>query len=279
MKVFYATDLHGQIPKFECVKKIIDDHDIIILGADLLPKGIGASTQRINDFIHEYLPTFFNHFYNIPIILDFGNDDWMIYYKGFEDVVSRFHGVHISNMNTIEIGDYKFCGMNYVPDYPFGIKDWCRRDGEKIADEVQFGTPYYSYGKLIIEIDYLEEHLESMPKIMDYLNLLPKPEPNIIYLIHSPPYGTGLDQCFRVGAVGSMDVRDWIQKEKPFLTLHGHIHESFELTNKDLIRIGNSICINPGQKGGGGRQPRMFVWSEFDLNDVIGTFKRKEMRE
>jgi len=276
MKVLYATDLHGQTNKFEAVLKVIDNHDILILGADILPKGEGATEKKIQDFMHNYLFNFFLTV-KIPIIIDFGNDDWVMYYKNFKKVIDIFPNVHISHLNEIKIDEYIFIGMHYVPDYPFGIKDWCRIDGPKICDDIQFGAPYTSESGEIKMINGLRKYFLEKKSIYDVLNSLSKPTDKTVYLIHSPPKFSGLDVCFRSGPVGSNDVFKWIEKEQPFLTLHGHIHESYEMTNTAITNIGKSICINPGQKGGYGFTN--FVWCEFDLDDVQETFIRKEIKE
>jgi len=41
--------------------------------------------------------------------------------------------------------------------------------------------------------------------------------------------------------VGSKAVRRMIEKYKPFLALHGHIHES-----AGSVKIGPTYCANPG---------------------------------
>jgi Icc-related predicted phosphoesterase len=46
---------------------------------------------------------------------------------------------------------------------------------------------------------------------------------------------------------GSVAVRDAIEKFKPMLGLHGHIHES-----QSVARIGRTTCINPGSEYGEG---------------------------
>lgn len=42
-------------------------------------------------------------------------------------------------------------------------------------------------------------------------------------------------------AVGSQAVRDAIETYQPLAALHGHIHES-----PGAIRIGRTLCVNPG---------------------------------
>lgn len=75
-----------------------------------------------------------------------------------------------------------------------------------------------------------------------------------IFNFHCPPYGSGLDEAPELDQnmrpryagrslipVGSIVVRDAIQKYQPVLGLFGHVHEA-----KGTARIGRTLCINPG---------------------------------
>ncbi len=79
-----------------------------------------------------------------------------------------------------------------------------------------------------------------------------------IFLIHCPPYGSGLDtaplldQKLRPtasagdllrGPVGSTGVRQAIQDFRPLLGLHGHIHES-----GGEAKVRDTLCLNPGSE-------------------------------
>jgi Icc-related predicted phosphoesterase len=79
-----------------------------------------------------------------------------------------------------------------------------------------------------------------------------------IFLIHCPPFNTGLDTApmldadFNLttsagdllrGPVGSKGVREAIEQVNPVLSLHGHIHES-----GGERMLNNSLCINPGSE-------------------------------
>ncbi|MGP8069811.1 MAG: metallophosphoesterase family protein [Candidatus Bathyarchaeia archaeon] len=86
---------------------------------------------------------------------------------------------------------------------------------------------------------------------------------NCIFNLHCPPYDTPLDLAPEldktlkpvVGTggdvsmihVGSKAVRQSIEKYKPFLGLHGHIHEA-----RGFAKIGRTLCINPGSEYGEG---------------------------
>jgi Icc-related predicted phosphoesterase len=86
-----------------------------------------------------------------------------------------------------------------------------------------------------------------------------------IFNFHDPPVDSNLDTCpqldwstdppsqiVRAGQVvlfgaGSRSVRRAIETHQPLLGLHGHIHES-----PGVIKIGRSVCINPGSEYGEG---------------------------
>jgi Icc-related predicted phosphoesterase len=76
--------------------------------------------------------------------------------------------------------------------------------------------------------------------------------------VHVPPYGTTLDMCpeldddFRVVTVlgtpvlthaGSQAVREVIEEVQPLVSLHGHIHES-----RNVTMLGRTPALNPGSE-------------------------------
>ncbi|MBS7635803.1 metallophosphoesterase [Candidatus Bathyarchaeota archaeon] len=100
--------------------------------------------------------------------------------------------------------------------------------------------------------DRLYEKLESLASKIGKLD-------HTIFCVHVPPYGSGLDVAPQLnnklkpvlgpgGApvmipVGSTAVKQAIEKYQPFLSLHGHIHES-----RGVTKIGRTLCLNPGSE-------------------------------
>jgi Icc-related predicted phosphoesterase len=86
-----------------------------------------------------------------------------------------------------------------------------------------------------------------------------------IFNFHDPPNDSTLDTCpmldwttdpptqiVKAGqpvlhGAGSTSVRQAIERHQPLLGLHGHIHES-----PGVIRIGRTVCANPGSEYGEG---------------------------
>jgi Icc-related predicted phosphoesterase len=76
--------------------------------------------------------------------------------------------------------------------------------------------------------------------------------------LHCPPHASGLDTCQLlkedfapvteggqpvIGPAGSTAVRAAIERYRPVLSLHGHIHES-----RGVTKIGPTLAINPGSE-------------------------------
>jgi Icc-related predicted phosphoesterase len=83
--------------------------------------------------------------------------------------------------------------------------------------------------------------------------------------MHSPPFRTNLDRLFDGRWIGSRAIRDFVEKYQPYLTLHGHIHESSEISGTYLDRIGKTTCINPGQS------TEELYAVVFELEDITAT--------
>lgn len=114
-------------------------------------------------------------------------------------------------------------------------------------------TPWHSPRE--VDEDTLQRMIEEMA------SRLKNPQ-NSIFNIHVPPINTPIDQAPKVTedlkpavnaghvvmtSAGSIAVRNEIEKYQPLLGLHGHIHES-----KGLVRIGHTVCFNPGSEYGEG---------------------------
>jgi Icc-related predicted phosphoesterase len=61
-----------------------------------------------------------------------------------------------------------------------------------------------------------------------------------ILVSHSPPLKTKCDRAHS-GHIGSLPVREYVQREAPRLVLSGHVHEG-----RAVDRLGESTVVNPG---------------------------------
>lgn len=116
-----------------------------------------------------------------------------------------------------------------------------------------------------------DEELE--PMLESLIAGIRKPE-WAIFNFHAPPYGYALDLApvlskdlvqamDRKEHVGSKAVARMIKKYQPFLSLHGHIHES-----RGIQKAGRTTMINPGSE-----------YSEGILRGVVLDIERGKLRD
>jgi len=107
-----------------------------------------------------------------------------------------------------------------------------------------------------------EESEEQLFERLDALARQVRDPRRAIFMIHVPPYDSGLDEAPLLdenlrptisagdvlrGPVGSTAVRRIIETYQPALSVHGHIHES-----GGERRIGDTLAINPGSEANHG---------------------------
>jgi uncharacterized protein len=107
-----------------------------------------------------------------------------------------------------------------------------------------------------------EESEDELYARLDALAKQVKDPRRAVFMIHVPPYDSGLDTAPILnenlrptisagdvlrGPVGSTAVRRIIEDYQPVLTIHGHIHES-----GGERKIGETLAINPGSEANAG---------------------------
>lgn len=251
-RILFVTDLHGNIAKYRRVFEAALKHGVaaVVNGGDMLTlDGDLHGSQR--DFIEGFLSPYFAGYEKAGIHhLGFlGNDDLKIHDDVFDETCRKYK--HIVNLaqRRFELSGLEFIGMNWVTDYPFRLKDRCRRDGPGYVFQEQFGSGLLSTPEGFKELEDWPAYAAKLPTIEDELAVLPKPETagRTIYVIHTPPFGLGLDVISLGGKVGSQAVSRFIGKMQPLLTLHGHIHESPAISGIWKAKIGETVCVQPGQ--------------------------------
>jgi len=267
MRILFATDLHGRRWEYDHLLEVARriQPDVVINGGDMLPKGGDQFSQ--GGFITGYLEEHFAQFNDAGIhyLCYLGNDDLRIFDELFEETCAKFALVTNLAQRKCETGGYEFVGMNWVVDYPFRLKDRCRMDTDDYVFQEQFGTGLLSTRNGWRELDDWPSYARTLPTIEDELKRLERPKDMScgIYVGHMPPCDLGLDRCGHGVEVGSRAIYEFLRTEQPKLALHGHIHESPECSGKWRARLGNTICIQPGQL-----TPLTFVTIDLDTMEI-----------
>ena len=276
MRILFSSDIHGNLILLEKLKKLCKNvkPDIMIFGGDLCPKGFaaiidkgafwlevkkdgkinlppvnenilmkknlkerGIITIKPSDKEFEMIKKDSNVIKEIKIkhqlefLSNFLNEfkDMKPYFilgnddfKELEETAknSEFY----INEKILHIGETDIFGFSYVNTTPFENKGWDLNENEifRMLEKFTFDSDF-------------------------------------IFVSHAPPYNSGLDMV-EGKSVGSLAIREFIEKHQPILSLHGHVHE---ITG--TAKIGKTICVNAGS----GHMENLLKAAIIDMPDKI----------
>ena len=219
----FATDIHGDL---EFYQRLLDlalekKAKYVIIGGDITPLEFLNSLKGIQgqvDFLELQL---------IPLIKEFkdksrsevfimpGNDDYSFIVSVLEK--AEINGILKFIHNRVhKLGSRFIAGYSFINPTPFMFKEW-----EKTEDE--------------LKTDLLVLCSKSNTRKM-------------IFSVHAPPFNTKLDVLYDGTHVGSVAVREFLEQKQPYLGLHGHIHESPDVSGDFKDTIGKTLVLNPGSK-------------------------------
>ncbi len=252
MRLLFCADIHGNEMQYFKIFQHAKNYDALIFGGDLCVKNLDMRSQRT--FLENYLIPRIKELKEVKpdlkIYIMFGNDD----FAGNLDVLNKHNDeiYQVIMQRKLPFDDnFNIVGYPYIPVTPFRIKDWEKWDlGQKdnrqifelerdiILEGVQTWNMRYEGKKFSLDD---KESIES-----DLYELMAdEPEKNIC-IFHSPPFNTDLDVTYTKDHVGSLAMRMAIEGFQPFLTLHGHIHETVEMSGKYMDRLGDTISASVG---------------------------------
>jgi hypothetical protein len=290
-RIFFITDVHGSYRCFRKFLNAAKAYkaDALILGGDITGKALAPIVERADG---KYDLTLFGDHVTVgksqleetqKKLRDAGQYYYMTDMKGVEELNESKQkmeeifneSVDASLRSWLTLVEERLAGTNikcYISpgnDDKFEIDKLLVDSGHLVNPEnkvVQLDGGYE-----MITLGYAnptpwrsprEVPEEKLGEIIEKLaSGLSHPETSIFNL-HVPPSGTELDKAPAVNAefryvkdglsvkiihVGSTAVRASIEKHQPLLGLHGHIHES-----KGFVRIGRTLCLNPGSEYGDG---------------------------
>ncbi len=214
--IVYTTDVHGKTTFIEKMLELSAKHKVkaIILNGDLTPDEYFMDILAQRSFFELFLIPAFKKFkkkHDIEIFVLMGNHDYSVnmdvFYEAEKNKVFNVLHNEVHEFDGFEIVGYSFIN-------PVGLWDW-----EKTEQEIK-------------------KDLDKLKKKLDFKRT--------IFVSHSPPYNTNLDMVFSKRHVGSKSIREFIKENQPYLGLHGHIHESPQISGSMKDKIGKTLCVNPG---------------------------------
>jgi uncharacterized protein len=275
MRFLFTSDIHASYDHlFSMLEKARKKSvDAVIIGGDIVPHYLPDfdGNDILNaqaDYLKKiFIPTIekFKIKNRVKFYLDMGNDDFIAGRRLLENQQGKlFELLHMRIYPFTDKVD--IVGYMGVPPTPFGRKDWEKPDCKK--QNFAPGNLITTKGvvsrdgfleKTVIDLNS-EDSIEANLKELEQKISRP-----FIFVSHSPPYNTTLDVMYNNQHVGSLAIREFIEKwsQKKYLigSFHGHIHESPHRTGSILTMIHQTPCFNPGQENGIGSKFRYILLS------------------
>jgi len=250
MILVYGTDLHGNHSKFKALRKAAFDNcaDAIVVGADVLPKNMEPIVERQRQFLEWMVK--FSKSCPCPLYFGFGNDDIAAVLPDAKEACKSSAGQLRLLAPSGTIGGVSYVHYPYVPEYPFGLKDWVKFDRPGDPRPQQYGPSVLSTPDGFEKVSDLYgveavEWLRARGSIEADLALVGGAD---LAFVHAPPAGCRLDILFDLTPIGSKSVLAWIERTQPRFSFHGHIHESYEKGGEYKADIGQTRAFQPGDR-------------------------------
>jgi Icc-related predicted phosphoesterase len=274
--VLFTGDLHGRQVLYEGMMELAVKQEVqcIILGGDILPTIIPSPIALINGraefqddlkgqlrFVDDYLSTVFASFLaanpGMKTLYIPGNHDWIPALERLATALPQAVNIH---GKTVHLGGIAFFGYACVIDSTFWVKDYARRD-------LKHDSYVPSKFAIVSDTDRLRpspdgEYAVNNPSIEEDLMSVSFDDPGHTFCVfHCPPYDTGLDTLHTGKPIGSKAIRGFLERTRPLVSLHGHIHESPYMSGVYRTHINGCLAVNPGQG------PNLFHAVTFDTDD------------
>ena len=261
MVIVIASDIHTSRRHLATTLFCAEEHGAaaVVFNGDIVPKSVYSGKVDARHMIvlqREYLRgpflsalrAFKEKYPKVSIYADLGNDDFwcnrdLLIQPEREGVLILLHNRVHPLAPGIDIVGYMF-----VPPTPFGIKDAERIDrvGAPLEWDVRlkgvFSVPRGLKERFIDENDTIEQGLKELEtKIMQ----------PFVLATHAPPYGLSLDVLYDGRRVGSVAIRDFIERHadggRLIASFSGHIHESFLVSGTSVNEVRGRWIVNAGQ--------------------------------
>ncbi len=236
MKLWIVSDLHCDSSLWS--PAAVPDHNVLVVAGDVSNNPEGAILELYRIAQHTHAPIVFvpgNHDYFGAAITD-----------AFDGLVTG--AVHVLRPGaSVVIGGVRFVGSTLWTDFDLG-DDRHAAEAWAARHMPEYGRVVRRDGQLIWPIDLFDEHQRHRTALEEQLQV-PHNGPTVVVTHHAPSIRSlhpGDRGDVSAGAYAS-DLEELIERHRPGLWVHGHIHHASD------YRIGDTrvICNPRGYQSAG----------------------------
>jgi len=275
MRCLYTSDVHGNRRIYDRLFEVArtEHPGAVLLGGDLTPlippldHMIGAQRRCLTEYLLPECAKLTAA--GTRVLLIPGNDDLRMN----DDVLEQGHADgawELVEERAAPLGAYTLVGCGKISATPNLFKDREYWDVERYKSRQPEATaPTHEVGLRTVERD--EADLEiTLREILDRTFAeVPEGAPTIL-MAHVPPADTKTDVLYDGRHVGSEAVRAAIETRRPALSLHGHIHESPDMSGAWQDSVGETPVVNAGSSCHAGGDAKLHL-VRFDTDDIAAT--------
>lgn len=254
MRVCFTSDLHGSERHFAQLDQLVRSErpGLLILGGDLFrdvdrAAPVQPQLMQMRDELRQRIARWQAEIAGLTVACVLGNHEL----APMRDLMRAEHEagqiVLLDHERPWTFAGHRWLGYADTPPTPHWAKDLERLDTRQTPlpdfpgvawDEATASLQPVEIGGFFGGRETVAQQLDRMPCV----------DGPWVLVAHAPPYDTTLDRLPTVTVpIGSRAVRYLIEHRQPLLSLHGHVHESPDVTGHYVDRLGQTLCVNPGQ--------------------------------
>lgn len=254
MRIGFTSDFHGTRTLYDQLERLLrrEQPDLLILGGDILPDGqprdpAGTQAAWVHEVLAPRIDAYRKAAPGLTVACCMGNHDWLRSETALRDEQNAGRLTVLDMQRIWHFRGVNFLACPFSPPSPHFAKDYERLDtaGDALPN---FECAVLATQENQIRELTVEQHFRQRPTLSEELETMPTPDEPWILVAHAPPYDTKLDRLPNLDQpIGSKAVRRFVESRRPLCALHGHVHESAEVTGAYWDEIDGVLCINPGQ--------------------------------
>lgn len=274
MRICFVTDLHGDLGHYAQLTGLLtaEKPELLLLGGDMHVDAdredpLGTQVAFVEGPLASLIDAWKSTLPGLEVAGVLGNHDLACTQAAVQAQHDAGRFVLLDHRRAWQHAGLSLLGLGITPPTPYWAKDLERLDRPDDPLPEMGGAVWDDAAQALREVEP-EEHFGRWPSLADELDAMPVVNGPWIFVCHAPPYDSKLDRLPHLDyPIGSRAVREFVERRRPLCVLHGHVHESPEVTGAYADQVGAALCINPGQS-----HDRLHAVM-FDTADVLGTLR------